>query len=84
MFITKLIITQVQKLKISLVTLQTCSKGTYFRTRLPNLSLFLPNLFLAEPIFKIGSLNLFNMEPTFRYHKILKFQGLKKVSFSQI
>ena len=65
MFTTKLMITQVQKLEISLVTLQTCSNGTYLQTRLPNLSLFLPNLFLAEPIFKIGSLNLFNMEPTF-------------------
>ena len=82
MFTIKLIITQVQKLKIILVTLQTYSNGTYLRNRLPNLSLFLPNIFLAEPIFKIGSLNLFNMEPKFRYRKILKFRSLEKVSFS--
>ena len=68
------IITQVQKLKINLVTLQTYSNGTYLRNRLPNLSLFLPNLFLAELLFKIGSLKLFNMEPTFRYRKIPKFR----------
>ena len=84
MFTTKLIITQVQKLKINLVTLHTYSNGTYLRNRLPNLSLFLPNVFLAEPIFEIASWNLLNMEPTFRYRKILKFRGLEKVSFSEI
>ena len=26
----------------------------------------------------IGSLNLFSMEPTFRYREILKFRGLNK------
>ena len=36
------------------------------------------DFFLAEPIFKIGSQNLFSMEPTFRYREILKFRGLKK------
>ena len=60
MFTTKLIITQIQKLKVNLVTFQVCSNGTYLRNSLPNLSLFLLNFFLAETIFKIGSLNLFN------------------------
>ena len=79
MFTTKLKITQVEKSKISLVTLQTYSNGTYLRNRLANISLFLQNLFLAEPIFEIGSLNLFNMKPTFRYRKILKFEAWKKL-----
>ena len=35
------------------------------------------DFFIAELIFKIGSLNLFSTEPTFRYGKILKYEGLK-------
>ena len=53
-----------------------CKNGNYLQNQLRNLSLILWNLFLAEPIFKKGSLKLFGTEPTFRYRKILKFQVL--------
>ena len=33
-------------------------------------------IFLAGSIFKIGSLNLFSTEPTFRYRELLKFRDL--------
>ena len=33
--------------------------------------------FLAEPVFKIGSLSLFSTDPMFRYHEALKFWGLR-------
>ena len=46
---------------------------------LRNLSLTLRKHFLAEPIFKIGALNLLNMEPTCCYYRILKFRGQKGV-----
>ena len=35
--------------------------------------------FFAELLVKIGSLNLFNTESTFRYRKMLKFWGLKYI-----
>ena len=30
-----------------------------------------------EAIFKIGSMNLFNREPSFCYRELLKFRGLR-------
>ena len=53
---------------MNLLILQACSSKTHFQNRLRNLTFH-----FAEPAFKIGSLNLFNTEPTFRYHKCLKF-----------
>ena len=35
------------------------------------------NFFLGEPVFKIGSLNLFGTETMFRFRKILKFRVLR-------
>ena len=37
--------------------------------------MIIPNLFLAETVFKIGSLNQFGIEPKFRYRRMLKFRG---------
>ena len=59
-----------------MVFLKTFSKGIYSQNWLQNLSLILRNLFLAEPILKTGSLNLFSMEPKLCYPGILKFRGL--------
>ena len=49
---------------------------TELQNRLWNLQLILRNLFLRETIFKIGSLNLFSAETTFR-RQILKFPNLR-------
>ena len=45
-------------------------------TELITETIALPNLFLAEPIFKVDSLNLLSTEPIFRYPEILKFLDL--------
>ena len=65
------------------VTLQPCINGSSLQNRIENLSLILRKLFLAEPIIKIGSLNLFSTEPMFRYRVILKFRGLAISYFAQ-
>ena len=45
-------------------------------TELITETIALPSLFLAEPIFKVDSLNLLSTEPIFRYPEILKFLDL--------
>ena len=67
-------ISKTWKLKVNSVVHKACSKGFYLRNRLKNALLILQNLYLAQPIFKIGSLNLFSTEPNFCYCEILKFQ----------
>ena len=52
------------------------SNRIYLQNWLRNLSLIVRNLFLAEFIFKIGSINLLSTEPTFLYRGILKFRGM--------
>ena len=47
-----------KKFKKSSVILQVWSNGTYSQRRFRKLLLILRNLFLVEPIFKIGSLKL--------------------------
>ena len=60
---------------MNFVILQALSNETYLQNRLRTLSLVLWNLFLEEPILKIGSLKLFS-KPIFGYRKMLKFRGL--------
>ena len=62
------------QVKISSVILQVCSNEAYLQKQLRNLSSVLWNSFVAEPIFKIGSLNLFSAEPTFRFRKCWNFE----------
>ena len=64
-------ISKTWKLKVNSVVHKACSKGFYLRNRLKNALLILQNLYLAQPIFKIGSLNLFSTEPNYWY-KFLK------------
>ena len=40
---------------------------------------FTEPFFLAEPILKIGPLNLLSTEPMFRYRKMLKIRSLRGV-----
>ena len=47
-----------------------------------NLIMFIVYLGHYLIVLNLVVLNLFNMELTFRYSKILKFRGLEKVSFS--
>lgn len=61
---------------MNLVIFQSCINGTNLQYRLQNLLLILRNLFLTEVIMKISFLKLFRTKPTFRYHVMLKFQGL--------
>ena len=50
-----------------------CSNRTCLQNQLWSRSLILRNLFLAEPIFKVDSLNLVINEPAFRYRYSLIF-----------
>ena len=60
---------------MNFVILQALSNETYLQNRLRTLSLVFWNLFLEEPILKIGSLKLFS-KPIFGYRKMLKFRDL--------
>ena len=55
------------------VILQACSNATNLHNRLRNILLNLWNLFVAESIFKMVSLNLFGAEPTFHGNNMLNF-----------
>ena len=57
------------------------SNRTYLQNLLWRLLLILQNLFIAESIFKIFSLNSFRNEPTFHYRYSLKFRGLDEFNF---
>lgn len=59
------------------VILQVYNDRIYLQNRLRNLQLISGNPFLAELIFKIGSLNLFDTETTFRYCNLIKFRRRK-------
>lgn len=61
---------------MNLVILLVCSNGTFFQNQLLNRLLILRNHFLARRIFKIGSLDMFCTEPSFRFCKPLKFGDL--------
>ena len=64
----------VKNWKINSVILHVCTNRTYLQIWLWNLLLILQNLFLGEPIFRIGYLGLFSTKPRFCCHKIWNFE----------
>ena len=64
----------VKNWKINSVILHVCTNRTYLQIWLWNLLLILQNLFLGEPIFRIGYLGLFSTKPRFCHHKIWNFE----------
>lgn len=72
-----------KKRKINLVFFQLQQRVLFAELITQNLSLISQNLYLAELIFKIDSLNLFSTKPLFCYREILKFRDLFDCHYSK-